>query len=178
MTDSTEKAGEPEQPGKPLRWERDSEAEDFETARATQLDALAQWQREQRLRPLTDMLEAHGLTREDRKGWGGYIVPEWWAQAEPPVSACPWCQAPGDPVMCVLCCVAQAGSPDPASLLAWWEGLSPLARRLHLSLAHGVDPWTGRPVRIEYETIDRAGAAYDLYRTRPPRCSWDLRREG
>jgi hypothetical protein len=170
---------EPTEPGTPLRWERDSQEEDFEAARARELDALARWGREQRLKPLTDALEAHGLVREQREGWGGYVVPSWWAQAAPPERACPWCQAPAedDDAVCGSCADAQAAAGDPDSLTGWWEALSPLARRLHLSAAHGLDPWTGRAVRIGYEsvTIGEAGVRTGLAHLHSvvPRTSWD-----
>jgi len=172
----------PQQPDEPLRWPRDSAEEDAEAHRAAELDRLGGWAREQRLRPLTDTLEAHGITRDHRESWGRYIVPSWWAETEPPAAACPWCQAPGPPVTCGPCAAAQAASPGPGSLTGWWESLTPLGRRLHLSARWGTDPWTGRAVRIEFETTaidEEAGLGVSrarLHSPAPP-TSWDTRRE-
>jgi hypothetical protein len=144
----------------PLRWERDSAEEDAEAHRVAELDKLARWAREQRLKPLFDTMEADGLIRDDREGWGRYIVPEWWAQAERPEPACGWCERPAeDDEVCAACRDAQAAAGDPDSLTGWWRSLSPLGRRLHLGAAVGVDPWTGRPVRIGFESaaIDAEG---------------------
>jgi hypothetical protein len=167
-------------PGGPLRWERDSKAEGDEAHRASEIDKLARWAREQRLRPLTDALEAHGITRDDREGWGRYIVPSWWPRVPPPETACPWCESPGDghSEICEGCLDAQAAAGDPPSMIAWWRSLAPIARRLHLGAVHGIDPWTGRAVTISYEdtTIDpEAGVAVSCLplRTLVPRTSWD-----
>jgi hypothetical protein len=173
----------PEQPDEPLRWPRDSAEEDFEAHRAAELDELARWVREQPLRPLTDMMESHGYVRDRREAWGRYIVPEWWAKAEPPATACPRCETPGRPVICDLCADAQAAVPDPDSMIAWWEEMPALGRRLHLSARHGIDPWTARPVQIEHEqtVIDAeagVGVSYARLVSMVPRTSWDLRLGG
>jgi hypothetical protein len=174
---------EPESADPPLRWPRGSAEEDFEAERATQLDELARWAREQRFRPLTDALEAHGMIREHREDSGRYIVPEWWAQAAPPEAACPRCETPGDPALCGGCADAQAADPDPPSLLAWWESMPAIGRRLYLSAAHGLDPWTGRAARVEFETttIDAeagVGVSRAPLLSLVPRTSWNLRRGG
>ena len=165
-------------PDEPLRWERDSDAEAAEAHRAAEQDRLDAWARDERLRPLTDALEAHGLIREQRESWGRYVVPQGWAEAEPPEHACPWCQAPAEASeVCAACRDAQAGSSDPPARVSWWESLDPIARRLHLSACHGIDPWTGRAVSIGYESVavgqDGLAVTEIPLLTRPPRSSWD-----
>ena len=167
-----------------LRWERDSEAEDFETRRAGELDALARWAAERRHERLTRALEEHGLERSRSETVrGGYVVPDGWADVPPPEPRCPWCQSPaGDDATCGECLDVQAASPGPPSLIAHWEALSPLARRLHLNAVHGIDPWTGQPAQIAYEwaTLSEEGLEVSRSPVLPvvPRTSWDQRARG
>jgi hypothetical protein len=169
-------------PGGPLRWERDSDAEDFEAHRAGELDALARWAAERRYERLTRALEEHGITRRPSEVVrGGYVVPDGWAEVVPPEPRCPWCETPGgDGAICGECADVHAASPDLPSMVAHWEALDPLARRLHLSARHGIDPWTGERVRIEHETarVDDDGLAVErapLFGAAPA-TSWDRRR--
>jgi hypothetical protein len=56
-----------------------------------------------------------------------------------PASPCPQCRA------------ARDAADDPPSLWAWWSGLDPALRRLHIAAQHGTDPWSGRHCIIEAE---------------------------
>jgi hypothetical protein len=144
----------------PRRWDDDSAEEDAEVHRARELARLEQWTAEQKTRPLTDALESHGILPGDGQGWAGPpITPDWWDQVAEPHDQCPWCQRPGVPSPCGECRAAREQDIDPASLWAWWASLAPARRRLHIAASYGVDPWSGRRVRIgvEWTGIDAAG---------------------
>jgi hypothetical protein len=162
--------------GGPLRWERDSPGEDFEAARAGQLDELARWQSERIARALGEA--------SPREGWGRWIVPDGWADVAAPDPRCAWCQAAGaGGQLCAGCRLARARWPDePVSLSAHWDSLPPAARRLHLCIAHRIDPWTGAPVVVGFESagLDDDGALVAgrvPVVTVVPRTSWDLRHD-
>jgi hypothetical protein len=112
------------------------------------------------------------------------VVPEWWAEVEPPQWACEWCQRPAGDValeggICPACYAAQASAePDRVALLGHWGKLTPAARRLHLAARWRVDPWTGRRVVIRAAWVDvdhsgAVGAAEHPLITMVPRTSWD-----
>jgi hypothetical protein len=148
----------------PRRWDDDSPEEDFEANRAAEADKLTSWAEAQKTRPLADALEQHGLLPRNPGGesWVALIVPDWWAGIPEPHGQCPTCQRPGvvtrffdgdpsRPAMCPECSAAFYADPDPAPLWAWWSGLDPAARRLHIAARHGTDPWSGRHCIIEAE---------------------------
>ncbi len=151
----------------PRRWPDDSPEEDFEAHRAEELDKLQQWAREQKVRPLTDELEAHGLIGDgDGEGWAGpVILPGWWDEIPEPGGQCPWCQRPGvvirffdgdpsRPVPCPECSAAAYADPDPPPTFAWWAGLTAQARRMHIAATYGTDPWSGQRCTIHREWTD------------------------
>jgi hypothetical protein len=153
----------------PRRWDDDSPEEDAEAHRAQELARLEQWMAEQKLRPLTDALEEHGLIRDDGEGWTGpVILPAWWNDIQPPVNACPWCQRPVPASPCPECRAARATDADPPAAWSWWPSLSAEARRMHIAASYGTDPWSGRrcTIRIEQTDVDSGGqirVAYPLY---------------
>jgi hypothetical protein len=64
----------------PRRWPDDSPEEDAEAHRQRELARLERWIAEQRVKPLTDALESHGLQRGDAAESiaGPIVVPDWW----------------------------------------------------------------------------------------------------
>jgi hypothetical protein len=148
------------------RWGDDSPEEDFEASRAAELDRLARWGREQKLRPLTDQLDAHGLTREPRETLAeSVILPDWWEDIAAPANPCPWCQRPVPASPCPQCRTARAADVDPPAAWAWWAGLAAQARRLHIAASYGVDPWSGRycSIRQESTELDQEGQVCTSY---------------
>ena len=144
-------------PDDPGRWPRDSKAEDDEAHRATELARLEVWIREQKLRPLTDALEAGGVQPGNPGGesWAGQVItPAWFNQVPEPHDQCPWCQRPGIPAPCPECRQGHAAEVDPPSLWSWWQSLTPAQRRLQIAARFGTDPWTGRRVTITAEWTD------------------------
>ena len=133
----------------PRRWPDDSPEEDAEAHRQQELARLERWMAEQKTRPLRDLLgEPSG------QGYSGtLILPDWWDQVPEPGQVCPWCQRPGVPAPCPECRQARAADPDPWAW-AWWAGLAPALRRLHIAARYGTDPWSGRRVAIYQEGID------------------------
>jgi hypothetical protein len=167
--------------GGPLRWERGSAAEDYETRRAGELDKLGRWAAGQKHEPLVRAMEQAGVTLAPGEPVrGAWIVPAWWPGVDQPDPCCPWCQRPRlEAGLCGGCAQAWAEWPgEPAALSEHWLSLAPLARRLHLGIAHRVDPWTGEPVAIVYESahLDDDGLAVARMSARSlvPRSSWDL----
>jgi hypothetical protein len=141
----------------PRRWPDDSPEEDAEAHRQRELARLERWIAEQRVKPLTDALESHGLQRGDAAESiaGPIVVPDWWDGIPEPGDCCPWCQRPGTATIpCDQCRAAREQNDDPASLWAWWASLAPPRRRLFLAARWRHDPWTGRPARIEIEWTD------------------------
>lgn len=169
----------------PGRWPRDSEAEDFEVRRATELDRLARWGREQKLRPLTDALAEHGILPGDGQGWPGPLVlPDWWDQIPEPGHCCPWCQRPDVPAPCPECREARAAGADPPALWAWWVRCTAAQRRLNIAGSYSTDPWSGRRCTIgqEWTDIDAEGqisTTYPPWRGAAPAGTyWEAWRQG
>jgi len=166
-------------PPEPGRWPRGSKAEDDEVHRQQELARLEQWMIRQRLRPLTDALEEHGIQRGGGEGWAGPpFTPDWFDQVPPPPNPCPWCQrnVPASP--CPECRAAREQAGDPAGW-AWWAGLAPERRRLYLAARWHRDPWSLRPVRIDVSWTEAASdgtvtAARLPYCPHTPATAWDL----
>jgi hypothetical protein len=180
----------------PRRWDDDSPEEDFEAHRAAELDRLQQWAREQELRPLTDMLEEHGMLPGDGEGWTGPVIwPDWWDEIPEPHGQCPSCQRPGvvtrffggdpsRPAPCAECCAAADADPGQPAELARWASLTPAARRAHIAASYFTDPWSGRHcvIYVESTNVDSEGQIRTTY---PPYfgCApngiyWGARRRG
>lgn len=182
--DDADQRGEPDEPQDDagLKWPRDSAEEDFEAARATQLDAYARWAREQRrIKPLTDALEQNGIHRGDPAGepWTGQpILPDWWDEIAKPGAGCAWCQRPGVPMPCPECRDARAAADDPPSLWSWWASLTPELRRLNIAARFSRDPWSDRRVRVGIDWADAGGVSRQRYAGCTPNgIYWQARRE-
>jgi hypothetical protein len=167
----------------PRRWPDDSPEEDFEVRRAQDIDGLARWTREQKLRPLTDVLGEHGLQRGDGQGWyGPLVLPDWWDEIRPPADPCPWCQRSGVPAPCPECRAARATGVDQPAEWAFWARCTPTQRRVHIAASYSIDPWSGRhcAIRIERTDLDAEGqilTRYPLYFGAAPRgIYWRARR--
>jgi hypothetical protein len=139
------------------RWPDDSPEEDAETHRAAELARLERWAAEQKVRPLTDALESHGLIHEPGESWAGRVIlPDWWDEIPAPPGACPWCQRNVPAAPCPECREARAAAADadPPPTWAWWPSLSAEARRFHIAATYHTDPWSGRRCEIRMEWID------------------------
>lgn len=137
------------------RWPDDSPEEDAEAHRHRELARLEQWGQMQKLRPLTDALEEHGVLPGGGEGWTGpVILPDWWDEIPAPANPCPWCQRDVPASPCPECREARAQDVDPPAAWAWWPSLSAAARRLHIAAAYGTDPWSGRRCTISIEWTD------------------------
>jgi hypothetical protein len=133
----------------PRRWPDDSPEEDAEVHRQQELARLERWMREQKHRPLTDLLG------KPAESWFGLpIVPDWWDSVPEPGHCCPWCQRPKVPAPCAECRAAREQAADAPAEWTRWLGLAPAQRRLHIAGRFGTDPWTGRRVRIEADSTD------------------------
>ena len=139
------------------RWPDDSPGEDAETHRVRELARLERWVAEQKVRPLADALESHGLIREPGEGWTGPpITPDWWDDIPAPADPCPWCQRDVPASPCPECREARAADADadPPLAWAWWASLSAEARRFHIAATYHIDPWSGRRCSISMEWTD------------------------
>lgn len=139
----------------PRRWPDDSPEEDAAAHQARELAKLERWMAGQKVRPLADALESHGMLPGDGDGMAGpVILPDWWDEIPAPANPCPWCQrnVPASP--CPECREARAADIDPPPTWAWWPSLTAEARRLHIAASYGTDPWSGRRCVIRMEWTD------------------------
>ena len=169
----------------PRRWPDDSPEEDFKVHQAQEEDRAKQWIGEQKLRPLTDALESHGmLPGDDQVMTGPLVLPDWWDEIPEPHDQCPWCQRPGVPSPCPECRAARATDVDSAAAWSWWAGLTPAPRRLHIAAAYGTDPWSGSRVtiRMEWTDVDAEGRIRTTYPSyfgcAPAGIFWGAQRRG
>ena len=167
----------------PRRWPDDSPEEDAEAHRARELARLERWMAGQKVRPLADALEAHGLLPADGEGWTGpLILPDWWNAIPAPADPCPWCQRNVPAAPCPECREGRAADADPPSVWAWWASLTAEARRGNIAARFGTDPWSGRHcvIRQEWTNLDSDGqirTTYPLYfGAAPAGIYWGARR--
>lgn len=141
-------------------------------------DEAGQWAEDLVFRWALDALRYDARERSPSRD--EYLAPTWWLDTQQPATVCCWCQRPHVPAVdiCNECRQARADANDPSSLLAHWRTVSPLAKRLHLTIATGIDPWTGRRARIGHESATAGEDGFTITRatlgTVVPRTSWDL----
>lgn len=159
------------------RWEPDGPEEAAAAHGASELDRFRRRRREERW----------GIRQRSEAFPSRLILPPWWHDTgQPdPGRCCPWCQRPGVPAPCPECRAAREAADDPPRLWAWWAGLSPGMRRLHIAARFRTDPWSGRAleeaIAIEWSSVTEM----EMSTTRPPfsGCTpdgiyWQARRQG
>jgi hypothetical protein len=168
----------------PRRWPDDSPEEDFEVNRAREIDKLGRFPREQMTRPLVDALVAGGFMEQPGEAvLVALVKPDWFDQVPEPGGTCMWCQRPDLASPCPECREAREQGGDPAAAWAWWAGLTAGDRRLMLAARWRLDPWTGRPVRIETGWTQAGDDGTITTARHPfhpvvPSTAWDLLRRG
>jgi len=116
---------------------------------------------------IRDMLEYAGIDRRHGEPIASsYIVPEWWFDTEPPEPRCRWCQRPTDDLaygedMCRTCFDGIGTGDGPRLAFQWYATLTPPARRLHIGIKYGIDPWSLQPCTISVDTLGAEPPAED-----------------